>query len=180
VVALNWLVIWINFLIQQFELKRDKIAPRHSIISGTKQVFLHWQDFYLQKLENTIFLSAVFVIFWHLWVFTGYLSLSNVIIGIAIMLANATIFLIICAKGKEHKPDWGFPAAGKISVGGWYHVIYQSFGVGAVALCAWHIFITGYLTGWAVWMFFFFLAGFALSLIMDIRAGHFAKLKKTT
>ncbi len=178
VIFLNLAVIAINFLIQQLELAKGKIAERGSIIPGTRQEFLHWQDFHAQRIGDTVFLNGMFIAFWHLLLFApGAITFFNTVVFVIIFCVDSSLFSKMCTKDKRHKPDWGFPKAGKVSWGGTFHSFYHGFGVAVATFCLWHYFYTDLLSGFPAFLFWVGVAGYVACFVADIRAGHFAKLK---
>lgn len=59
IIVLNSLFCFIQYLVEKFEEKTEKIPLRHSIIPGTNQKFLYWEDFYTQTYGD--FLGLVWI-----------------------------------------------------------------------------------------------------------------------
>lgn len=176
VVIVNSILCIVQYLAQQHDLKDGRIAPRHSIIPGTKQKFLHWQDFYTQTYGDFLGLVWVMNAFAHL-VVAGKIHLTSwialLVITVAVIVKASRMFT-----SPEHKPDWGYPRPGAISPGGMSHLPYLSLNVAMVFILIVKIF-TGDLTGVLLWTT---LAGGAIwitSFIADMKTGHFEPLEKT-
>jgi hypothetical protein len=157
-------------LSQEIDLRRGKILPRGSTIPNTDQKFLHWQDFETQTWGDLIGLAAVQIAFVQL-AMAGYISVQVYAVLGVVSIVSAIGFAVLNMR-QNHKPDWGYPEAGKISLGGISHLPY--FGVNIAIACA-DIFylLTGKLEGELMWIA---LAGGAIyiaSMITDIRVGNF-------
>lgn len=174
-VILNTILCIIQYFVQQHDLKKGKISPRHSLIPGTSQKFLYWQDFYTQTYGDFLGLVWVMNAFIHLAVAgeIGILSwIAVLVITVAVALKAAKMFT-----SDEHKPDWGYPKAGVISLGGMSHLPYLGLNVGMIFILILKIF-TGDLTGILLWTA---LAGGAIwiaSFIADMKTGHFDPLQQ--
>jgi hypothetical protein len=174
VVLLNSALCLIQFCCQEIDRRRGKIASRHSFIPGTNQKFLYWQDFYMQTYGD--FLGLVWVMngFAHLLVADKINFWMWILFG-AIMITAAMLCLMSCLD-KKHKPDWGYPSAGKVSLGGASHIPYFSLNCAMAVVCLIGI-ISGDLSGAVLWTT---IAGGAFILLMavaDSAAGHFAPLQ---
>ncbi len=182
----NWLfffmALWINsslcliqYAAQQIDVVRGKIPARHSIIPGTNQKFLYWQDFYMQVYADLFGFLWLMNAFIHLWI-RGYITQWLWIIFWVVFVVSIALFLKSCL-AKNHKPDWGFPAVGRISLGGISHLPYFGLQAGMGAVCFISMF-TGALEG-ALKSALAGGAGFVFLMFMfDKNAGHFDHLKK--
>lgn len=169
----NALLCLVQLCAEKIDENSGKIAPRHSLIPGTKQRFLYWEDFYTQTYGD--FLGLV-------WIVNGFYSiiptLTNYgLLAFGLLCIISYITFIVPRLAKNHKPSWGEPIIGKISFGGRIHSIYFSLTLAMAIMCIYEI-TTGKITGIILWTT---LAGgliWALSCVADILAGHFDALKK--
>lgn len=162
-----------QYLMQQWELAHGHIKPRHSIIRGTDQKFLHWQDFSTQTWGDFIGLALVWGGFWHL-------KTSEIFWPVFAVFAilGSLGFTYMCTR-PDHKPDWGWPADKQMSFGGGLHVLYFGLSLAAAGTCIWKM-IDGTLSdvpsivtliGGAIWI---------AAAITDFAKGRFDPLKITT
>jgi hypothetical protein len=177
VVLLNTSLCLTQYLVEQSDKKRGKIAPRHSIIPGTNQKILYWEDYYSQTYGD--FLGLVWIMngFAHLLV-NGQITAIQWIIFATTSLAAALIFLFINLK-PGHRHDWGWPAERKISWGGSSHLPYFGINTGMAIVCVIGM-INGQIQGLLLWTT---LAGggiWIISAMMDALTGHFDPLKKVS
>ncbi len=175
VIVLNSLFCFVLYLIEKFEEKTGKIPLRHSIIPDTNQKFLYWEDFYTQTYGD--FLGLV-------WIVNGFVHLIveekianwEWIIFLSFAILMMLVFVKSTLKSKSHKPDWGYPAEGKISLGGASHLPY--FGaLSSMALICLINMVGGDMKGVVLWTT---LAGgifYIATVIADIKTGHFDQLK---
>ncbi len=172
IVLFNMLYCLAQYMAQRFDRLNGRIPERGSIIPSTKQSFLYWQDFYAQTFGD--FLGLPGIIYGYYSVVINHPIHWLLFLFIAMMVAAS--FAASCLSS-EHKPDWGFPGNGRISVGGVVHLFY--FGtLGAMGVSCIVFIISGFLTGWTLGIT---LIGGGIWLIagaLDIKAGHFEKLKK--
>ena len=151
----------------------DKSLPaRNSVIPATSQKFLYIQDFWTMTWGDAVGVPLIVNAFVHLAV----KDITNVWWCLPVSLASALIFLKMCL-GKNHKPDYGFPDIGKISLAGILHLFYFGAGIGASVMCVWNL-CTGELTGWVLCVA---LAGgvfYIACFFAEIRSGNFDPLKK--
>lgn len=176
VVLINSLLCLAQYVVQKIDRKRGRISPRNSIIPGTEnQKFLYWQDFYNQTYGD--FLGLV-------WVMNGFVQL--LVIG-QISLVDWTIFIIIAIVSAlaflylnlqdAHKPDWGYPKQGEVSLGGYVHLLY--FGIMlAMAVIDVIKMINGSMSGLIFWTTVGGMVIYLITTIFEIKAGHFDPLKK--
>lgn len=130
------------------------------------------QDFYTMTWGDLIGLALIFNAFAHL-VVAGRVNLW---VAAAIAVAGGLLFMAMCLSG-SHKPDYGYPAVGAISLAGYLHLVYFGVGLSAGLMCAWAI-VTGDLRGPVMWVA---IAGGALYLgtfVLDITSGNFEPLKR--
>ncbi len=160
---------------QRIDQGAKRLPNRYSIIPGTEQKFLYWQDFYSQTYGD--FLGLIWVmntfahllinerIIWPLW-----------IIFIAVLFI-ATVVFLNTHLNNERKPDWGFPKNSRISLGGISHLPYFSLNSGMTAICLLEM-LRGQVSGIFFWTTLSGLLVWLLSVITDYHAGHFDKPKK--
>lgn len=173
--AVNLLLCLLQSYLQEKDVKRGLIAPRHSLIPGTNQKFLHWQDFYTQVYGDIMGLP--FVMNGFMMIFPALTRWELLAFALSGLLSMVAFFVPRLAK--DHKPSWGEPTAGHISTGGYVHSFYFSLLSAMAIICLW-VMINGGMTkpifvstlvGMVIW---------ALTCILDIATGHFEPLKKTT
>ncbi len=141
VFLLNTLYVALIFLAQQVD---KSLPPRHSIIPGTNQKFLYMQDFYTMTWGDLIGLSFIGNAFVHLVVY-GQVGVWHWLVFAVLAVVFAVVYLVMWL-GPNHKPDIGFPKAGKIGLQGIVHQPYFGFYMALSVLCIWFIF-TGSLNG---------------------------------
>lgn len=163
------------------------LPPRWSTIPGTAQLFLYMQDFHTMTWGDLVGLSMV----WSAslagigsgWSASRALTGSIIIVlGAAIGLTAGMLFHQTRLK-PDHKPDYGFPQAGKSSAAGLTHSVFfgLSFWVGSTGLIFFIVFwqevgrdysapLLAWIgvTGLAIWL----AAGLA-----DLRAKKFEPLR---
>lgn len=164
-----------QYLIQEIDFLRKKIPPRNSIIPGTSQKFLYWQDFYNQTYGDFLGLIWIMNGFVQL-VISGQISDTDWFIFIITAVISILIFLFINLQ-KNHKPDWGYPSEGKVSWGGLSHLPYFGLLFGMSVICLIKI-INGEVK---TLLLLTILGGFtiyAITTILDIKSGHFNPLRK--
>ena len=148
---------------------------RGSLIPGTCQKFLHLQDFYTMVWGDLFGVPLIAAVFFRL-VTTGQVTAWQWVAFWGLAIVSPAIFLKMCL-AENHKPDWGFPEAGKISLGGILHLPYFGAGIAMAALCLWHL-ATGNLYGTTLWVGLtgggIYLSCFAA----DIISGNFDPIKR--
>jgi len=138
-VGINVLFGFLRYVFQEDDLERGRISPRGSIISNTKQKFLHWQDFHTQTWGDGLGLSIVMVVFVHLVkAKPGVVTVHQAILAGLIGAAIALFFVAFCLHD-NHKPDWGYPVKGEISRGGIAHFVYFWVMSGVSIICVYHL-----------------------------------------
>lgn len=153
----------------------DRSLPRrHSIIPGTHQKFLYIQDFWTMTWGDVVGVP----LFVNAFVHSIFLTHDNSNIWWALVsgMIVIVIFLKMCL-GKNHKPDYGFPQAGKISLAGILHLIYMGVGFGAGITCLKNL-VTGTLYGPVLWVA---LAGGVIWIwffVLEIKSGNFDPIKR--
>jgi hypothetical protein len=175
VILLNTKLCLGQFVAQKIDKKNKRIPQRHSIISGTEQKFLYWEDFYTQTYGDILGLTWIMNTFahllvnekigWHLW-----------IVFIAVLFTT-TIAFLSTHLNHDRKPDWGFPKNGNISLGGISHLSYFSLNSGMATICLLEM-LRGELSGILLWTALSGLLIWILSAMADYYAGHFDKPKK--
>lgn len=173
--VVNTVLCLMQFLAERIDMANGKILTRHAIIPGTNHKFLYWEDFYMQTYGD--FLGLV-------WVMNGFFQLLAagkingvmwfifaifVILGIFLTLKNCL--------AKNHKPDWGYPQIGKVSLGGISHLPYFGIQSGMGVVCLIKIF-SGDLTGLVLITTLVGGAIIGLMAILDWKTGHFDPLVK--
>ncbi len=114
------------------------LPVRHSLIPGTNQKFLYIQDFWTMTWGDLYGVPLFVNAFVHLVKREIIYLWWAIPIGAVVTLG----FLVMCL-GKNHKPDYGFPATGKISLAGKLHLFYFGMGWGAGLVALWSLFVTG-------------------------------------
>jgi len=174
-IGVNLLSCLVMLGIQWVEEEWCRLELRLSVIGGNKkagyQRFLYWQDFYCQKYGCTIGLSLTTMGFFHL---VNHIDIRWSVF-VLIALFDAISFTVICLR-KTHKPDWGYPEAGRISTGGKTHSLYHGLQVAMVSFLLWSIIFTGVLRGWPMWLAIIGMIIYSVTLVIDIKKGHFASL----
>ncbi|MHB8904050.1 MAG: hypothetical protein ACYC40_03030, partial [Patescibacteria group bacterium] len=122
VIIINTALCFMQYLCQRIDIGRNKIASRHSTIPGTNQRFLHWQDFYMQTYGDLLGLVWLMNGFANL-LMSGKIYATDWIIFSVVMIFAISATLKVCL-ANNHKPDWGYPSIGKISLGGISHLPY--------------------------------------------------------
>lgn len=114
--------------------------------------------------------------FVHILVYGSMNIWFRILIFLAISSAGIYFFLSSCL-AKDHKPDWGYPKPGKISLGGLSHLPYFGAQIAMAVICVIEVILgslTGVvlittLTGGVIWI---------ITFILDVKTGHFDQLKK--
>jgi len=148
------------------------LSAHHSVIKGTNQKFLYIQDFYTMTYGDLVGVPFIVVAFVHLAV----QDITNVWWGLPVVVVSALGFLKMCL-GKDHKPDYGFPDIGKISLAGILHLFYFGIGIGASAMSVW-AFFAGDLWGPVMWVALGGGAFYIGCFILEIWSGNFDPLKR--
>lgn len=175
VAIINSALCFLQYCFQEIDFLAGRISERHSLIPGTKQKFLYWQDFYMQTYGDFLGLVWVMNAFGHLFS-TGTISLFLWAVFIVVFVFSTVLVLLSCLK-MDHKPDWGYPRPGKISLGGLSHVPYFALQAAMGIVCLISI-ITGQLRGPVMWMALFGGLVIAAMSFADKKSGHFDPLKK--
>ena len=171
----NTALCLIQYFFQYLDIKRKKLPVRHSIIPGTNQKFLYWQDFYTQIYGDFFGLVWIMNAFVHLAAAGRILYISWIAVLVISIAVSVKAFRMFTSK--DHKPDWGYPKAGAISLGGMSHLPYLGLNIGMIFILIIKIF-TGDLTGILLWTS---LAGGVIwisSFVADMKTGHFDPLQK--
>ncbi len=174
VVLLNSLLCSLQYLVERIDKTKGRIVPRHSIIPGTDQKFLYWEDFYTQTYGDFFGLVWIMNGFAHLLI-KGQITSLEWFIFIFFTLVSIFIFLYSNLKS-GHKPDWGYPSQGRISWGGITHLPYFGSLFAMSILCLINIF-SGEIRGVLLWTT---LSGgfiYIITIIVDIKLGHFDSIK---
>lgn len=174
VLKFNTVACFLQLVFQEIERRKGKIPKRRSLIPGTRQKFLYWQDFHVQTFGD----------------FLGLLFIANGFVHLAMAGMSSTLWTVFIASGTifgglflksalshNHKPDWGFPTPGRISLGGIIHLPYFAILSGMSMVCLIAI-IDGQMKGGLLWstlgggIFYVFI------FWIDITKGHFDVLRK--
>lgn len=174
VVILNTFLCVSQFIIEQIDRKRGAIKPRHSVISGTRKKFLYWEDFYAQTYGD--FFGLVFVMNGFAHLFINGISSWEWLVFIVVSIASVAVFVYMNLQD-SHKPDWGYPAKGKISLGGIIHLPYFGALSGMSVICLINI-INGGIEGILLYTTISGMAIYLITVVLDIKSGHFDSLKK--
>lgn len=151
----------------------DKGLPqRNSLIPGTRQKFLYIQDFWTMTYGDWFGIPLIVNAYAHLMVRDIY----NLWWGLPIMVVGLVLFARMCL-GKTHKPDYGFPDIGKISLAGILHLIYFGVGIAAALMSAWGIW-QGTLRGPVKWAAMAGGAFYGLCITLEFGSGNFNPLKR--
>ncbi len=149
------------------------LPARGSKIPGTNQPFLYWQDFYCQKWGNTFAMPLMLTAFISAYS-QNLTSLLWWVLSINIGFWATVIFTVLCLATK-HKPDWGFPVAGEISLGGIIHLFYFWIYATVIVFTFGHLSSLGKLDSLAL------LSGliiYAINFVKDVKSGNFQPLIK--
>lgn len=166
-------LVWIGtMLVAQYSCKG--LPSRGSIIPGTKQKFLYIEDFWTMTWGDTIGVWLMNCSFVHLMV-NAYLNVRHWIVFVVLVVAISIGFTKMCLS-KDHKPDYGFPHIGKVSIAGLLHSPYLGVGVTASIFCLWFA-ISGILRGPILYIWLSGLAFYAICFVAEIRSGNFDPLK---
>jgi len=168
----NLVYLGTMFAAQQLD---KSLPPRHSLIPGTKQKFLYMQDWYTMKYGDVVAVPLIANVFVHL-VINGYVNVVQWGIFAILSLILAVTGISMCLT-PEHKPDQGFPSAGKASIQGWLHMPYFGVGwsIGTISLINWPL---GHIHGPVLWLGLSGGAFYLVCLVAEFKSGNFDPLKK--
>jgi len=166
---------WLAAMYVSQQLNKD-LPPRRSTIPGTKQPFLYMQDWPTMRYGDTTSVPCMTIIFVYL-VMVGRISTWQWAVFAAIVIAAGIGFLRSCLS-KTHKPDWGFPEVGKISLGGWIHLPYFAIGWAIGIFTFGHV-VCGHVPSPIVWMWVFGALTYIMYLIREFTSGNFQQLRRT-
>jgi len=172
VVVANLVCFGAMFVAQQI----DKSLPlRHSLIPGTKQKFLYMQDWYTMAYGDIVAVPLIVNAFVHLAI-AGYIGIVQWIMAIALAIVLTIVGIKSCL-GPDHKPDQGFPVAGKISLQGAIHMPYFGIGWSMGVISLGHVFF-GHVTGPVLWLGIFGGVFYLICLVAEFKSGNFDPLKR--
>ena len=174
-VSANLFWCGIMFMAQGFDLIKGSLQKRHSMIDRTWQRFLYAQDFAVMTWGDSIGLSLVNATFCYLMA-TGAISLAQWLAIVVITIVDAIGFALMCLS-KNHKPDYGYPAMGKISFAGALHLPYHGINAAMAIICLYHWLWTGMIRGLPMWIGLTGTAVYIAALVIDIMRGNFDPLK---
>jgi len=172
VMVVNALAMGAIYLVAQLD---KSLPPWNSKIPGTNQKFLAPWGFWTMTYGDLLAIPLVFNAFTYL----VEADVDNLWWGLVIGVISGVGFTAKCL-GKNHKPDYGFPEVGKISVAGLMHSVYFGAGAGASVMCLWHLFVTGNLP-WespVTWVALTAIPLYVPCVILDFTSGNFDQLKK--
>jgi hypothetical protein len=173
--VVNTVLCYLQFLAERVDMANGKILARHAIIPNTNQKFLYWEDFYMQTYGDLLGLVWVMNAFFQL-VAAG--KINNVMWFIFALFAVLGVFFTLkTCLAKNHKPDWGYPEIGKISLGGISHLPYFGIQLGMGVVCLIKAF-TGELTGLVLISAIGGGIIIVIMAILDWKTGHFDPLIK--
>lgn len=170
----NAIACLLMFVAEQFDRLGSRIQPRHSIIPGTYQRFIYFEDFSTHTWGDPIGMGLVWAGFGHL---VGRLGAGEwVAFGIIAGIVAPLWFLRACTR-PSHTPDWGFPARGKVSLGGVVH-LWTHFGpcIGMVALGFWE-WIFGAFSGWPLLIWLIGIVVWIVAWRRDQQSGRFDPIR---
>lgn len=163
------------------------LPPRGSTIPGTAQRFLHMQDYHTKTWGDLVGLSMVWSA--SLASISGGWSASHALTGSIIIMLGAfigltagTLFHQMCLK-PDHKPDYGFPQAGKSSAAGLTHSVFFgfSFWIGSTGLLFFIVFWQeigrDYSAPLLAWIDAVGLAIWLVAGLIDLRTKKFEPIK---
>ncbi len=169
-IVINSTLIAFMFVAQLIASFYNRLPARGSFIPGTKQPFLYWQDFYCQKWGNTVGMPLMLAAF--IGTYSQNPKPYSLIFWFVIGFLATLYFRGMCLSAK-HKPDWGFPMKGKISLGGIIHLGYFWFYFSIIFFTVWNC-----ITKPEWLMFGAGLIIYAITWHKDLRSGNFAPLIK--
>lgn len=164
----NGLILLAMYIAQQTD---KSMPPRHSLINGSYQRFLHIQDFYW-LWSDLVGVALIINAFVHLIINKG---IDQLWLGVAIGFA-VTLFAHFSFLQENHKPDACYPDTGEVSLTGILHLPYFCVAIAAAVMCLWNLY-TGDLRGPVMWLALAGGAFYILFFIFDIRAGNFEPLR---
>lgn len=163
----------LQLMFQKIETKKKKIPTRHSLLPGTNQKFLCYEDYYTPYGD----------IFGLVWIMNGFYTmvplLSNYeLLAFGPLCAVSAISYVAPRLSTSHKPTWGEPTPGKISTGGYIHMFYYAIQLAMGIMCVYGAIVqkmTGIvlitsLMGGLIW---------AASCIADLVTGKYSSLEKS-
>ncbi len=169
----NVCAVFVMWQLQEWLKRTRRIPSRHSLILGTSgQKFLHMEDFWTMGWGDLYGLPFVFAGF--IWlVVNDKIGLPPFMVSVVVATIATCLFYFSCT-GTHHKPDWGYPEAGKVSWGGIAHSVYFWLNLKAAIVVFWST-LNMQLNGpplWLAWLGGLFYIG---TFVADIKAGNFAK-----
>jgi len=166
------LVFWLTMAgVQKWESHTGRIPSRSGKFLYMKDFHTNgWADFFaLTLVDMTV--GALIAQAW-----SPHAILPTFLLG-GMGVGSAAVFAVICL-APNHKPDWGYPEAGKISWGGRVHLVYFGFHVAYVLLgfgLLLRVVITGAFLELALLIGFglFGLLSYIVAFILDVKHGNF-------
>lgn len=112
------------------------LPARHSIIPGTTQEFLYFEDFWVHIPGDVFFVPFVIAAFVHV-AMTGKLATRDWVFFVTFTILCAYVFIqLVTYPG--HKPDFNNNPSGGLNFSGWAHLIYFSVCWAMAILCIAH------------------------------------------
>ena len=106
---------------------------------------------------------------------SGALGILHWLAFALIALGSMWQFYRMCTS-KDHKPDYGFPHTGKISISGILHLPYFGVGIGASSVASFCL-LAGSLRGPVMWVALLGGAIYIACFIAEMKSGNFDALK---
>ena len=164
-----------QYLLEQRDKRRGIIEPRHSIIPGSDQKILYWEDFYTQTYGDFLGLIWIMNCFCQLLV-KGQLGLMDILI--LIIVGGASVYLFIINKlNPRSKPDWGKTLDGKLTIGAISHFPYFALLSGMSAVCLINM-LLGQVTGWLLITTLIGTVIYGITVLLDFTSENFSLLKR--
>ena len=173
--GLNTIFIVAILLVQKIESTTGTLYGRLSLVPETNQPFLYWQDFKYQSIGNTIFMP--FILYTFLWILK-YQTISSLtwVWFSTIGIIDISLFANMCL-AKDHKPDWGYPGAGEISIGGLIHLVYHGVYM-AISFITLYFITIRWGTDLPCFWFFLGIIPYLATVIWDNKSGRFEKIQR--
>ena len=170
--AVNTVCLVVMYLLQWAD---RSLPPRGSIFPGTRQRFLHAEDYWVLTYGDFLALPLIANSFAHL-VAGGFVSNCQWSLFAAIVAADSIGWLVMFL-GKDHRSDWCYPGIGRVSLAGMWHCLYHGLCVAMAFLSLWGAF-TGNLCGPVHYLFWVGIVSYIALFVVDTRVGNFDPLKK--
>lgn len=173
IILANTALCFAQFGAEKIDQKRGKIPLRHSLIPGTKEKFLHWEDYYSSTYGDLLGMPLVIYGFYQL---IPHLS-SYELISFGPLCIVSNIFYLAPRLLSVRRISWGEPAIGKISLGGYVHSFYFALLLSMLMMCFYGA-LTHKITSPTTWMVVLGISIWGAFFMADIRSGHFKDSKQ--